>query len=101
MIPYLSLHEFEALLYSDPSELARYCGEPGAEEKLRSHIRIAGEPEKVNDGAETHPSKRISDCLQGFTKRIDGPAVAARIGLWAIRAKCPHFNHWLSRLEDL
>lgn len=34
-------------------------------------------------------------------KRVVGPHVAALIGLDVIRSKCPHFDAWLSRLEQL
>ena len=34
-------------------------------------------------------------------KAIVGPEISAKIGVAAIRAKCPHFNQWLTRLEGL
>ena len=34
-------------------------------------------------------------------KSTAGPIIAGQIGLGVIRAKCPHFNAWLGRLEGL
>ena len=50
-----------------------------------------------------HPSARLGRTLNepGYDKRLEGPAVAALIGLERIRTECRHFGHWLSRLEAL
>jgi len=57
----------------------------------------------IDDGAHTAPSKRIIAVLPDYegAKPVIGPQVAALIGLDTIRAKCPHFAAWLSRLEQL
>ena len=51
-------------------------------------------------GAPTSaPSKRIRAIVPEYHKTVDGIVAAERIGLETIRAACPHFNHWLTRVE--
>jgi hypothetical protein len=60
-------------------------------------------PELINDGRHSAPSKRIILQIPDYedAKTVVGPQRAELIGLDVIRAKCPHFNAWLSRLEKL
>lgn len=100
-IPYLSLHEFEALLFADPHLVARRAGEAGVEPKLQAALSACEEPELVNDNPMTAPSKRIIGCWPRYAKTTDGPGLAAEIGIDRLRATCPHFDGWISRLESL
>lgn len=99
--PYLSLHEFEALLLTRPEEIERAVGAPGLGTRLGEAVRHAGGPERVNDSPETHPSRRIRDAAPTYGKLAHGPIVAERIGLEAMRGACPHFAGWLGWLESL
>lgn len=61
------------------------------------------EEEKIDEEATTAPSKRIINHVPIYDRlkvRVGAPAAAA-IGLPRLRAKCPHFNAWVSRLETL
>ncbi|MCU0798023.1 MAG: DUF4276 family protein, partial [Akkermansiaceae bacterium] len=60
-------------------------------------------PEEINDGPHTAPSKRIIRHLPLYerSKVRVGAVAAAAIGLPTLRAKCPHFDHWITRLECL
>ena len=103
-IPYLQLHEFEAILFSDPQKLDWQFFEHG--KAINSLIQIASQfdsPEFIDDGAETSPSKRIISEIPQYKnlKPIVGPVTAEKIGLSRIREKCKHFDAWLSRLERL
>jgi len=103
-IPHIQLHEFEALLFADPSAFASY---------YHRHRREIGEllvisatfesPELIDDGEQTAPSKRIAKIIPEYSaaKPTAGPIIAAHIGLETIRAKCSHFDRWLTRLEGL
>lgn len=44
---------------------------------------------------------RILQHLPGYRKAVYGPLIAQRIGLDAMRQRCPHFHEWVSRLERL
>lgn len=100
-IPYIQLHEFEALLLAAPEQLGWEYLE---DEQGITHLlaEVAGQnPELVNDGPETAPSKRILKYLPAYDKATAGVSVAAHIGLPTLRAKCRHFNEWLTKLETL
>lgn len=100
-LPYLQVHEFEALVLADLDELARLpeTAQAGVE-RLRRDIRGIA-PEEVNDGNDTAPSKRLAKQLPRYVKSVDGPSIAARIGLAVLRERCPHFGEWVRRLEQL
>lgn len=101
-IPYVQLHEFEALLFSDIETTGSALGAtPQQAEQLRL-IRASFEtPEHINDSPETAPSKRLLQLFPSYDKPVFGSLALGRIGLATIRQTCPHFASWLSRLESL
>lgn len=103
-IPHIQLHEFEAILFVDPTAFETFYADCAKQIVALQAIAKAHEsPEEIDDGEETAPSKRIIDHFPDYegAKRIAGPQIAASIGLDAIREKCPHFDGWLMRLEKL
>lgn len=106
-IPYVQLHEFEALAFADVnilSEILTPLSNESSEEILTSLTNIlstAGHPEAINDGYETCPSRRITAIVKSYKKRFIGPIITERIGLDVLRTKCNHFANWLERLENL
>lgn len=104
-IPYIQVHEFEALVFVDLHQLGPQFpdGEAtGALEQLeRERHNLA--PEEINDGPQTAPSKRLIRAVPAYddVKALAGPEIAARIGLPRLRAACPHFDGWVSSLERL
>jgi hypothetical protein len=112
LIPYIQLHEYEALLLSDPATLAEYFKAPTLEDAVRKTVANAeGNPEFVNDSVLTAPSKRLNSWTSEHapmmmrysndTKARHGHLLAARLTLPVIRAACPRFAAWLGRLETL
>lgn len=99
-IPFLAVHEFEAWYFADPGQVEKFYGKPGIAQWMRQASVTAGGPESINQGKETHPSKRLEGYAMGFRKTA-GVAVLKEIGIPAIRAACPHFACWLGRLEAL
>jgi len=103
-IPYLQLHEFEALLFADPSQLNARFNEH--EDKIRNLLSLRAQfasPEHIDDGQETAPSKRIIREIPDYAgaKVSAGPLIAQKIGLVTIRQHCRHFDEWLKKLEGL
>lgn len=104
LVPYIQLHEFEALLLSDPAKLDwEYLEHALPIERL---IELAGaydSPELINDGIETAPSKRIIAEIPeyAFQKASAGPRIARQIGIERLRERCPHFSAWIEQLESL
>jgi hypothetical protein len=102
--PYIQLHEFEAILFSDPNAFKGYYRRCDRQvEALSEVVRQSGGPELIDDGQQTAPSKRIIEQFPdyGTVKRTAGPIIAEAIGLDVIRSKCRHFHEWLTKLEEL
>ena len=100
-VPYIQLHEFEALLFADPSKLdTQFPDRPLAIQQLVETAREVGSAELVDDGPTTAPSKRIVAAIPEYQSRkaSAGPIVAAKIGLPVLQSECPHFREWLDRL---
>jgi hypothetical protein len=98
-LPYVMMHEFEALLFSDCERFAQGIGRPDLAPRFQQ-IRNAFEtPEEIDDSPITAPSKRVQDLVPGYEKPLMGTLAVLEIGLEAIRAQCPHFRSWLERLE--
>ena len=98
--PYVQVHEFEGLLFSDVGAFERVFGDAPITD-LRSIRSDFNTPEDINDSAQTAPSKRIGRLIRGYRKTLDGPLLALEIGLERIRSECPRFDKWLRRLESL
>lgn len=102
-LPFIQLHEFEALLYCDLTELqSRIANSEAGIKSLQAEVKGMA-PEEINEGATTAPSKRIIRHLPVYERnkvRVGAPAAAA-IGLNTLRSSCPHFGEWLSKLEAL
>lgn len=102
-IPYLQLHEFEALVMACLPDLEGLYDAP---DQLAGLARLQAEvaelqPEEINDSKETAPSKRLERLIPGYRKTKDGPDAVEKAGLNHLRSQCPRFNVWLSHLEGL
>lgn len=101
LIPYLSLHEFEALLFSSPDELPRALMQPENATTFAGVRNDFATPELINERPGFSPAERIKAMFPSYRKTLHGPTVSKRIGLERLRAECPHFNLWVSTLEGL
>lgn len=97
--PYIALHEFEAMLFSDITKLEEVYFENDLT-ALKKCIEIQGNPELINDGSETSPSKRIIHCIKSYDKANVGVDVLGRIGVEGIAEKCSHFSAWLRQINE-
>ena len=104
-IPYVQLHEFEALLFCGIEYIAKLyscpktiCGQ------LTQALRKEGNPELINNSPETAPSKRIIKAIEGDKKRQHynkpqtGKYVTKQIGIDELRSQCKHFDEWIEKL---
>ncbi len=101
LMPYVQMHEFGALLFSSPARLAASLGDEGLYSAFLTVRNGFSNPEEINDNYETCPSRRIEEVFQGFRKTIDGITAACQIGLEKMRQECPHFNEWITKLENI
>lgn len=98
-IPFIAMHEFEGLLFSDCERFASGIGRPQLAANLQAIRDQFNTPEEINDSPLTAPSKRIEVLIPGYQKPLLGGLAALEIGLDCIRQQCPHFRGWLEGLE--
>ena len=98
-IPYIQLHEFEALLFNNievfdnnfkQSEFNRV--------KLLDVLNKFPDPELINQKRETSPSHRLERIIPSYDKIIYGNMLVEMIGIKQIRQKNIHFNNWIEQL---
>ena len=106
-IPYIQLHEFEALVICNPDKLKEIY--PQAEKEI-SHMTDAWQneagknPELVNTHYDKVPSRRLINCMQHkykYNKVSSGIEVTQAIGIDDLRKKCAHFNKWINKLVEI
>ena len=100
-VPYVMMHEFEAMLFSDCRAFGRGIGRPDLGGDFQQIREAFESPEEIDDSPETAPSKRVERLVRGYEKPLLGTLAALEIGLGTIRRECPHFGTWLDRLELL
>ena len=100
---YVQRHEFEGLLFSEVNAFRILLPDAAAKslQALRDIRAQFPTPEDIDDGYDTAPSRRIQRAIPGYRKKTFGPLVAEDAGLEKIRAECPRFDGWVTRLESL
>lgn len=98
-IPYIMMHEFEGLLFSDCVAFSEGIGHPDLAGQFQAIRDQFASPEEINDSPVTAPSKRVETLVKNYQKPLLGTLAVLAIGLDAIRAECPHFREWLDCLE--
>ncbi len=100
-IPFIAVHEFEALLFSDPALLSSYLEVRLSD--VNAVLKECGAPEAINNNPETAPSKRLDAWSKHgkFPKTTTGIAIAHDIGIKKMRKKCPLFDTWLHTFETI
>lgn len=99
-VPYVVMHEFEGLLFSDPDRFAQSLGEPALAPEFRAIREEFETPEDINDSPDTAPSKRVVRLYRRYQKPLNGVLAIGRIGLDAVREACPLFDAWTAKLEQ-
>lgn len=107
LIPYIQLHEFEALVFCGLDYLSQAF--PKCKKNicaLKSALQKIGNPELINNNPNTAPSKRIISALRRndkvpiyhYNKPMNGKDITKKIGIDILRAECKHFNEWIEKL---
>lgn len=107
-IPYIQLHEFEALMFCDITKLAIEYPRCSKEIEGLENImaKYNGNPELINNSPETAPSKRIIAAIEGkhkynYNKPRSGAVVTASIGIDVLLQKCSHFSQWVTVINSI
>lgn len=103
-IPYIQLHEFEALLFSSDIGFKELFDNSSVIAKLNEIRKRYPNPENINDDQNNAPSKRILKIVLKhkaiYQKESGGLSIAKKIGIHTIMEKCPRFNKWVNSLVD-
>lgn len=99
-ICYLSVHEFEGLLFSDADAFSAVMSDKAVAciRKIRASFE---NPEFINNSYHTAPSKRIMSIYPQYKKIVDGNRIAEQIGLNRMLEECPHFRAWVEKLRTI
>ena len=97
--PFVVMHEFEGLLFSDCQAFAEAIARQELAQPFQNIRQQFATPEEINDSPITAPSKRVEQLVSGYEKPLFGTLAALKMGLATIRRECPHFRDWLERLE--
>jgi hypothetical protein len=100
-LPYLQLHEYEGLLFSDPEAFANGISHSHLTPQFQAIRQSFPTPEDIDDIPDNAPSKRISDLCPSYNKVLDGTRAASAVGIDAMRRECPHFRDWVESLVQL
>ena len=95
-IPYIQLHEFEALLFSSNKGFESFFSEDNAKD-TQHIIDNFNNPEDINTTPTGAPSKRLLAIKDDYDKVIEGNLIALEIGINDILAKCPRFRAWIEK----
>jgi hypothetical protein len=103
LLPYIQLHEFEALVFSSIDAIeSLYTRSEANFNELNRIIAAHPNPEDINDSAQTAPSKRLINhqLIKGYNKVIDGIMIIEEAGIDTILSKCPRFKRWVETLIE-
>lgn len=103
-VPYIQLHEFEALLLADIQKFDwEFIEHSASIRELNKECSQFKSPELIDHRKEHAPSKRIIRHIPEYRwrKASAGPIIASKIGLDVIRTQCRHFDEWLTKLESM
>jgi hypothetical protein len=99
-IPYIQLHEFETLLFSNTKGFEELFPDlPRANKReLIETVRNFQNPELINDRPEFAPSVRLTKLIPEYQKPLYGNMIALVNGFDSIMDKCPRFKNWIETL---
>lgn len=101
-IPYIQLHEFEALLFVEPQHLGKLYFDREEEIKKLTEMSKGQNPELINNGRETAPSKRIINLIpEHKDNKPDGAWIVSQTSIHKLKENCRHFREWVKSLESL
>ena len=102
LIPYIQMHETEALWFSDINAIIQVKNaNKQQQEGLSKIIEKYKNPEDINDSYETATSKRLENIFGNYSKVIDGKGISNKISINIFIEKCPRFSKWINEITNL
>lgn len=100
-LPYLQLHEFEALVFASEDKLSTAFLNKNREIQQVSAVnKTFASPEVINENPNSAPSKRLKSIFPEYQKTFHSQLILSQARIDDLRAKCSHFNSWLTKLES-
>ncbi len=97
-IPYIQLHEFEGLLFSDTRGFDYININAKSRAEIQFIVNNYSNPELIDDGPLTCPSARLKKLIPKYKKTFHGPIIALENGIAPMIAKCPRFRNWINKI---
>ncbi len=99
-LPYLQLHEFEALVFACEDQLkVIFIDTPGKISLVSVINNSFNSPEEINENPNSAPSKRLKKIFPDYQKTLHSQLILSQTNIQNLRTKCSHFNSWLTKLE--
>jgi hypothetical protein len=99
LLPYIQLHEFEALTFTTLKGFREYFDEDDTNfSQLEKLILSDDMPEDIN--GENPPSKRLKKMIKGYNKVVDGNSIIRTNGIELVIQKCPRFRNWINSVVE-
>lgn len=100
-LPYLQLHEFEALVFASEDKLPIAFVNKNREIQRVSEVNNEfASPEEINENPNSAPSKRLKNIFPEYQKTFHSQLILSQSNIDDLRTKCSHFNEWLKKLES-
>jgi hypothetical protein len=100
-LPYIQLHEYEGLLFSDTYAFSSAIAQPHLVQQFQAVRNAFPTPEDINDHPQTAPSKCVLRIYPKYRKVLDGTLAAQAVGVERMRQECRHFCDWVAQLEAI
>ena len=97
---HLMLHEFEGILFSDPSSFS-LIADSSIVSRIQAIRNSFPTPEHINNSAETAPSKRLMALMPDYAKVKNGALLSKEMGIDLIIENCPHFKEWIQMIMSI
>lgn len=101
LFPYIQLHEFEAFVFAANRALFDFYAENEADfAAIQKIVTDYPNPEDINQGKSTAPSKRLHQLIPGYSKVNHGVAIVQNAGIDVLFQKCTRFKIWVEMLIE-
>ena len=100
-IPYIQLHEFEALVFASISGIDSLFERSEMDYNgLMNVIQQYPNPENINNHPDTAPSVRLKKLISGYNKVLHGIDIINTVGMAELLEKCPRFKTWIESMVE-
>lgn len=106
-LPYIQKHEFEALVFAAQEAFDEFLvffpiGQQSTiKAEFQQVVSSYPNPENINSGNTTAPSKRLMKIIPGYHKVLHGNLLIEEAGMNRLLIRCPRFKNWVNQLVEM